>query len=200
MTNSILSRWRRWWRFNRLYFGKPPWDTNVSPPELRAVIEGEEAMPPGTALDLGCGTGTNVIYLARHGWQAVGVEYVPRAVGLARRKAKVAVVSPSFHLGSVINMPMLQSPFDLMLDMGCFHGLNEQDRRRYAGEVLRLSRPGTRYLLYAFAPYVGPNGAVGVSQAEIESLFTPTFTLEKAITSSDTKSARVSTWYSFRKG
>ena len=199
MTNLFFSRWRRWWRFNRLYFGKPPWDTGISPPELRAVIEGEGAMPPGTALDLGCGTGTNVIYLARQGWRVVGVEYVPRAVGLARRKAKAARVSPRFHLGSVTAMPMLQNSFDLMLDMGCFHGLSKEDRRRYAGEVLRLSRPGTRYLLYAFAPYVGPNGAIGVSRAEIESLFRPTFTLEKAITGSDTKSARVSTWYSFRR-
>src|SRR4030088_2327032 len=60
----------------RLWFGlwywlprRPPWDTGVTPPELERFMGSH---PPGRALDLGCGTGTNVVYLTRHGWTAGG--------------------------------------------------------------------------------------------------------------------------------
>ncbi len=39
--------------------GFKPWDSGVPPPELVSVVEGPGALPPGRALDLGCGTGTN---------------------------------------------------------------------------------------------------------------------------------------------
>ena len=43
-------------------------------------------MEPGRALDLGCGTGTNAIWLAQHGWTAVGVDFSALAIESARRK------------------------------------------------------------------------------------------------------------------
>ena len=38
------------------------------------LVEGG-SLPPSRALDLGCGSGTNCIYLARHGWEVVGVDF-----------------------------------------------------------------------------------------------------------------------------
>jgi methylase of polypeptide subunit release factors len=75
--------------------GFKPWDSGVPPPELVAVVEGKDSLAPGKALDLGCGTGTNCIYMARHGWEATGVDFVPRAISAATRKAVVAGVSPA---------------------------------------------------------------------------------------------------------
>src|SRR5205823_2650147 len=66
--------------------GRTPWDTGITPPEVVDLIEGPDALPPGRALDLGCGTGTNVRYLADHGWDATGVDAEPRAVDAAERK------------------------------------------------------------------------------------------------------------------
>src|SRR5688500_14230632 len=60
--------------------GKTPWDTGIPPPELVEVIEGPNALEPGRALDLGCGTGTNAMYLAQHGWTAVGVDFSSHAI------------------------------------------------------------------------------------------------------------------------
>ena len=65
----------------------PPWDTGVTPPELYAYLESN---PPGKALDLGCGTGTNVITMAEYGWDVTGVDYIPRAIRIAERKARRA--------------------------------------------------------------------------------------------------------------
>jgi methylase of polypeptide subunit release factors len=64
------------------WFGKTPWDTGITPPELRAVVESGQVRP-GRALDLGCGTGTNVLYLAQHGFDVVGVDISSRAIAVA---------------------------------------------------------------------------------------------------------------------
>ena len=53
--------------------GRTPWDTGVTPPELVDLIQGADALTSGSALDMGCGTGTNVAYLADRGWTATGV-------------------------------------------------------------------------------------------------------------------------------
>ena len=75
--------------YRQMYrFGAPRWDTNITPPEVVAVIEGAAPLPAGRALDLGCGTGTNVIYLAQHGWETIGVDFSPVAIQQARQKAK----------------------------------------------------------------------------------------------------------------
>src|SRR5215472_1797419 len=50
------------------------WERRVPPSDLVELIEGPAALAPGRALDLGCGTGTDSIYLAAHGWDVTGVD------------------------------------------------------------------------------------------------------------------------------
>ena len=47
--------------------GFTPWDTDQVPKELSTLIEGAGALPHGRALDIGCGTGTQAVYMARSG-------------------------------------------------------------------------------------------------------------------------------------
>ena len=66
--------------FYRLGF--TPWDGHPLPTSLTNLIEGDRPPTPATALDIGCGTGDNAIYLAEHGWQVTGVDYVQKAVAI----------------------------------------------------------------------------------------------------------------------
>jgi len=177
--------------FTLLYFRKPPWDTGIPAPELVRAIE---PRPPGRALDLGCGTGVNVRYLAGHGWQAAGIDFVPRAIAQARRKLRG--LPATLLVGDVTQLEKLAlpGPFDLVLDMGCFHSLSADGMKRYASGLKHWTRPGALYLLYAFQP--GPGGTPwGLSRETVVAAFADGFNL----TNYEQGAGRPSAWYYFER-
>jgi cyclopropane fatty-acyl-phospholipid synthase-like methyltransferase len=177
------------WRYFR---GQTPWDTNITPPELVELIQAEK-FPPGRALDLGCGTGTNAIYLAKHGWQTLGIDYVPRAIDAARAKAKAQNVSVEFRAADVLAPGALPAPFDLILDIGCFHALDANGRARYAQNVKAWTQRGSLLLMYAFFPRHFLGRTMGVARAEMDKLWSANFILQKY--ADDGKSA----WYRWQR-
>jgi SAM-dependent methyltransferase len=191
------------WRsvmYNLMYrFGTPRWDTHITPPEVVAVIAGDAALPPGRALDLGCGTGTNVIYLARHGWEAIGVDFSPLAIQQARQKAG-GIPGASFVEGDVSRLSQLgiDGLFDFVLDIGCFHGLPDSARQAYAREVARVSRPGALFMLWAIASARRPllPGVPAMQDKEIAEYFGRDFILE-GIQSG--KARWRANWYTLRR-
>ncbi len=164
--------------------GKRRWDTGVSPPELERFVGSH---PPGRALDLGCGTGTNGVYLARHGWEAVGVDFAARAIAKARRRARDAGVSCTFLVGDVTRLAVA-GPFDLALDLGCLHSIPVGGRAGYAAGLGRVVRPGGTYLLYTFAPG-GP--AFGLTREDVRATFADAFD----VMSVEEGKGRPSAWY-----
>ncbi|MCC6167038.1 MAG: class I SAM-dependent methyltransferase [Caldilineaceae bacterium] len=156
--------------YRLLYFlGIKPWDQGRVPPELVQLIEGEDALPPGRALDLGCGGGTESIYLAQHGWQVTGVDYVARALQTARKRADAARVAAQWVRGDVTQLPKLNlgDGYTLLLDLGCFHGLNEAQRTAYAAGVAQTAARGANFLIFSFAPQFRGPAPRGLSREEI---------------------------------
>lgn len=127
--------------------GRNPWDTGTSPPEL---LEFLETNPPGRAIDLGCGSGTNVITLAQRGWQVTGIDFSRVAIYRARRKARRAGVQAALQVGDASDLSGVRGPFDLALDIGCYHGLSASQQQRYADSLSQILRPGGTFLLYGF--------------------------------------------------
>lgn len=152
--------------FNLWYYRSPPWDTGISPPELVAFVESH---PPGRALDLGCGTGTNVITLAHHGWEATGVDFAPRAIRIAKRKARQADVDIDLRVADVTKLNDIRGSFDLILDMGCFHSLPPAGKLSYIHNLERLLGPGGTYLMYGFFKESVDAGP-GLVEADLEKL------------------------------
>ena len=156
--------------YRLLYFlGFTPWDYGHVPPELVELIEGPQALPPGRALDLGCGTGTQAIYLAQHGWQVTAVDYVGRALERARARAAAAGVAPRWIQGDVTRLPTLDigDGYSLVFDFGCYHGLSAEQRLGYAAGVNAVTASGTTLLVFSFTSGFRGPAPRGVSRDEL---------------------------------
>jgi cyclopropane fatty-acyl-phospholipid synthase-like methyltransferase len=173
------------------YLRKPPWDTGISPPELMDYIK---THPPGKALDLGCGTGTNVITLALHGWQSTGVDFIPRAIQKARKKARNAGINVKFIIDDVIRLERISNKFDLILDIGCFHNVPPEKVHAYVSNIDRLLSEQGNYLLYGFCP--SENSSTGLTTAHIAALNDFMQTLNRQ---EGTDRDRISVWLTFQR-
>jgi len=166
-----------WWN-ERYRQQDVPWDTGVVPPELHELIDNGLLRPPGVALDLGCGTGTNVALLARLGFAAVGVDFALRALVTARQKALQTGLSALFCLGDVADLSFLDVQAQFALDMGCLHSLSPENRTRYAQSLAQRMTSGGLYLLYGFDfDAAAQGGPSGFDADEIQTRFSPGFEL-----------------------
>jgi len=111
--------------------GEPlPWDTGVPDPMLVEMIA-SRAIAPCRTLEVGCGTGTNAIYLAQHDFEVVGVDISPLAVESARAKANGRC---RFEAIDFLNETPPAGPFQFVFDRGCFHAFDEDHERVHFAE------------------------------------------------------------------
>jgi len=179
---------------------RTPWDTGVTPPEVVDVVA-RRFPKGGRALDIGCGTGTNAVYLAQHGFSVLGIDVSRRAIALARRRAEQVGVTCDFVTGDVSRLEDLSvtEPFDLAIDIGCYHVLPARGQRRYARGLRDHMRRGGIYLLYAFCPHARGRRQMGVSSDDVGALFADGFLVRDLKTGEDTGSGRASAWYTLQR-
>ncbi|MFC9989767.1 class I SAM-dependent methyltransferase [Streptomyces globisporus] len=154
--------------------GGPPWDSGVTPPELVTLVEGSGSPAPGRALELGCGTGTNAVYLARHGWRVAAVDLVELAVRQAREKAEAAGADVTVLCGDVTRLDEVGAPgpYDLFFDLSCYCGIPPHRRDAYAAGLTRRAAPGARLLMFGYGPGAFDDSWSGVTADELRTRFT----------------------------
>jgi cyclopropane fatty-acyl-phospholipid synthase-like methyltransferase len=185
----------QWWRFEWRYWRhRTPWDTQITPPEVMAFIE---QTPPGRALDLGCGTGTNAITLARHKWQVSAIDFSVKAIACARRKASAAGLDVDFRRGDVSDLSGLTGPFDYALDIGCLFTLSPQARHCCIDALAQLMPAGGRYMLYAWLPSRCGDKVMGITPEEVSTLVNPYFQTDRMVEGRE--GDKVSAWYWFTR-
>jgi SAM-dependent methyltransferase len=134
--------------------GLAPWERRNVLEAWRPLFEGPDAMEPARALDIGCGSGRDAVYLAGRGWQVTAVEFVDKALARARQRAAEDDVEVHWVRGDVGELGRLglEPGYSLLYDFGCIQGLPDSARRGAADGLTELAAPGARLLLLAFKP------------------------------------------------
>jgi SAM-dependent methyltransferase len=169
-------------------WGWAPWDAVGVRDELLALLATGEVTPAThpRAIDLGCGTGANVVELAGRGFDTTGVDFSAVALHQAETRARAADVAErcrffEVDLTAASLPPAVGAGYDLLLDFGTLDDLRPEGRARMAAHVARLARPGALVLFWCFhAPrqelprisFHGPSRLTpGLEPGEEEQLF-----------------------------
>jgi SAM-dependent methyltransferase len=106
---------------------------------LQAVVEAHH-IRPGKALEIGCGTGTNAIWLAGKGFEVTGLDL--SMIAIAKAKVSAAGVHCQLKVGDFLVEPVAGAPIDFVYDRGCLHVFDTaEDRARFAARVGGLLAP-----------------------------------------------------------
>ena len=81
------------------------------------------------ALDVGCGTGDNALWLARRGFIVTGTDITEVAIQRAREKVSGSRCHCKFHVGDFLNREIDGAPFGFVFDRGCFHSFDSREER-----------------------------------------------------------------------
>jgi len=159
--------------------GLTPWERMPSLPignQAKALLDREEDgrdPPYGRTLDLGCGSGFWSVRLAKRGWDVTGIDVVPKAVRIARERARGAGVEARFVEGSMTELDAagVGAEFGLILDFGAVHGLPADQVRAVSREVTAVATDDATLLMYAFSP--GRRGPLprGIGREELEQAY-----------------------------
>ena len=110
-----------------------PWDTGK--PDFNLVdLLTKRPIEKGKALDVGCGSGHNSIWLAQHEFSVTGVDVSEIALEKAKENASRENVKCTFLLLDFFEKDVPGLPFNFILDRGCFHSYDSDDERKKFGE------------------------------------------------------------------
>lgn len=168
-----------------------PWDAVGVRGDLVDLLDSGEMTPDRypRVVDLGCGTGANVVHLAGGGFDAWGVDFSEVAIHKARQRAARAGVGAHFSVADLTeaSLPGITGPFDFLVDFGTLDDLRGPDRRAMAETVTRLSRPGSKFLEFCFYgateelplfSFKGTSRMSHIAPGEMEELFGDAWTVE----------------------
>ena len=153
---------------------RPGWDTGRPSSELVKAVESGKIKPCRT-LELGCGLGTNAIYLAGRKFDVSALDIAPSALSGAMERAKKANVNVNWVLADVLAPPKI-GPFDFIYDRGCYHGVRRGNAAGFVETLRKLTRPGSLVLIEAGnANEARQYGPPRIKEEELRADFSPDF-------------------------
>jgi SAM-dependent methyltransferase len=179
LTDRDRARWAR--TYGETDYQALPWfSPDPYPPLVRAVEEGW-LLPSGPFLDVGCGAGSNVLWLAGRGFRATGIDVAPGAIAAAESRRTASTRGATFRVDDFLVSQLKTAGFASGVDAGCFHTLPPRKRSQYVSSLSRLLRPDARFLLSWVARE--ETGAWGpphrLSVTDVTNVFESAFRIER---------------------
>lgn len=157
-----------------------PWVAGTASPELIKLVW-EQVLTPGMqVLEIGCGIGTESVFMATRGMQVTGVDLSHSAIEISKKLASLYGVIVDFRQGDALNLDFPDNQFDVLCDQGVFHHLKDEERDVYARSIARVLKPNGLLVLRCFSDKI-PGGPQPrrVSSTELLDTLLPYFKLEQ---------------------
>jgi ubiquinone/menaquinone biosynthesis C-methylase UbiE len=153
-----------------------PWEEGRPSAELVGLIQ-SGIIERGAVLEVCCGSGTNAIYLAKHGFTSYGIDISPTAIAYAQDKAAQEAVNCNLIQGDATRLPYPDNAFTLVFDRGCFHSIQTRKRKSFIGGIHRVLIPGGKYQLLCFSSkdHLSLGAPYSFSPKDIRRYFSPKF-------------------------
>jgi SAM-dependent methyltransferase len=173
--------------YDRLYRRGAPWEGGPRE-ELVGLVKARVLTPssPGPrALDVGCGSGANALFLAENGFEVTGVDFSTVALAKAMAAAAERELNVDWLECDLLGDVELTGRYDLVLDYGTLDDFRAADRALLASRIAAWTRPGGRFLLWCFYRDIawwrrrGARFPGGLRHGEVERLFSPSFGIER---------------------
>ena len=117
-------------------------------------------------LEVGCGPGANLWFLAREGFSFRGIDGSAAAIEQAELRLDTEVPGwrerGSLHVGDIEKLPFDTSEFDAAVDAECIYCNDFEASRRIYGEMSRVTKPGGKLFSRTFA-----SGSWGDGEGEL---------------------------------
>lgn len=101
----------------------------------------------GKALEIGCGTGTNAVWLAEQGFEVTAMDISTSAIAIAEKRCAEKEVQCRLLADDFLSCSLEAAQFDLIFDRGCFHSVNgEEERRCFVRQAASCLKAGGLWL------------------------------------------------------
>ena len=157
--------------YDAAYTGVPNWE--IGRPQRAFVYLHEAGHLRTPVLDVGCGTGELALYLARQGYDVLGVDLSPLAIQQARQKAQWRRIDAEFVVWDALRLGALADAgftFGSVVDSAMFHIFGDAERDRFVAELSRVVAPGGRYFVLGDARQRAGD-SYGITPVEIRQRF-----------------------------
>ena len=121
------------------HYTKLPWAHDHPSTFLSDIVA--ERSQPGSVLDIGCGGGTDSVYMAAQGWNVVALDFIPKALEMTQARAAEQGLSVTTVEADITEWSPEQS-FDLVLDHGLLHNMDPVRYPEYRKRVMECVAPG----------------------------------------------------------
>lgn len=164
----------RWW--NKVWERQADLQNlEISIPDQLSVSVKNGWIAPGCKVaDIGCGSGELTAWLAKNGFDAVGMDYSSEAIRIASKWLDRIDGKLSYVVGDICKHIVSGGPYDIMIDKGCLHGIAGGYQAIAVENIARSCKHGGKLLmLYRLTRDKEQE------KERLETLFLPFFIFEK---------------------
>lgn len=116
-------------------------------------------------LELGCGSGANLWFVAKEGFDAVGIDFAPSGVELCQQVLRSWQVEADVQLADMTALPFADHSFSIVFDVVSMQHLTRSQHQQALAEVKRVLKPGGMFFSY----HLGDNAFIKSSSVMLDS-------------------------------